>query len=538
MAFTAGAYWEVQSGGSDSSGGGFDTGVAGFLADWAIASANTSAPVVTSASYNFVAGDVGAWFFLKSGTSSIPGWYIIVSVASNAATLNATIGQGVLFNATGTNGTPSTVLGCGTAASLTSQTGGIDFSQQAAAEIAYADMLVGATTTQFTSVTNPVNKRIIGNIINVVSGATVQRVAVTATTTITATCDKSLGTAAQVGVGNLGGAFLSPALPASVAIASNNIFIKSGSYSITSASTNVAGGCWLSSVVPIRLEGYGSIRGDLGTAPVLTASGISTFIVIAASAGSVGQTIRNLTVDCAGLTASTAFQHGTGIGVNLFAKNCTNGGFASTSLTGVLIRCRATGCSAVAAFAGASCILCQAYGNTITGFITVASSNCHFVFCSSFNNTGASTDGFSSTAQRGVAFINCVAYANDRDGFRVATRANSMTNCIAESNVGTGFNCSLDHDYILNCAAFSNGTNITNSTAFGMTVACIIYTASAFVNAASGNFSLNGTSGGGASLRSAGIPGISPDGLVTGYQDMGAYQSPPMVPMARVFAGM
>ncbi len=62
-------------------GGGFDTGVAGFPTDGAATVATSSAPVFTSASYNFVAGDVGAWIYIKSGTNWTAGWYQITVVS-------------------------------------------------------------------------------------------------------------------------------------------------------------------------------------------------------------------------------------------------------------------------------------------------------------------------------------------------------------------------------------------------------------------------------------------------------------------------
>ena len=84
---------EVQTGGSDSANGGcFDPGKvsAGGFTDGAATSATGNSPVFSSASYNFVAGDVGAWLYIDSGTNWIPGWYQIASVASNVATIATT----------------------------------------------------------------------------------------------------------------------------------------------------------------------------------------------------------------------------------------------------------------------------------------------------------------------------------------------------------------------------------------------------------------------------------------------------------------
>ena len=85
MALAATAIAEVESAGSDTNGGMFNPGNANFPTDLTTDAntANTASPVVSSASYNFVAGDVGAWVFVKSGSNWTPGWYKISSVASN-----------------------------------------------------------------------------------------------------------------------------------------------------------------------------------------------------------------------------------------------------------------------------------------------------------------------------------------------------------------------------------------------------------------------------------------------------------------------
>lgn len=74
------------------------------FANFAIASANTSAPVVTSASHSFTSDEVGNLFNLTAGTNGTVGLYTIKSVNAGAATLDRA---------------------CGTTASLTSITANI-----------------------------------------------------------------------------------------------------------------------------------------------------------------------------------------------------------------------------------------------------------------------------------------------------------------------------------------------------------------------------------------------------------------------------
>lgn len=66
----------------------FNTNRLGLFTDLAATSGTTSAPVVTSASHNFVAADVGSLIYISAGTNWLVGWYQIISTATNAATLD------------------------------------------------------------------------------------------------------------------------------------------------------------------------------------------------------------------------------------------------------------------------------------------------------------------------------------------------------------------------------------------------------------------------------------------------------------------
>lgn len=502
----------------------------------------------SSASYTFVAGDVGAWIYIKSGTNSIPGWYKIASVAGGKATLSAAIGAAVRAN-----GFPTVVLGLATVGTPTNLTWGVDYSQQASPQLTFTDLVIGGTTTQFTSAANPVGKNFVGNIINITSGTgfTAQRVAVVSTSGTTATCDKSLGTGASTGGnGKLGGALLSPAIAASLRVAGNICFVKSGTYSITSASTNVAGGCVSDAAGGAGLAwmGYQAVRGDFGTPPLLQASGISTAVLFTMTAGSTaGAWIVNITVDGGALTSIQGFNFARrGLGLLLKALNCSNIGINAGGGGNILMKCIATGCSGgAAAIVFNSALFCEAYSNTIPGFAAGGSSGFACSGCLSFNNSGASSDGFLISGGGEDSYLNCVAYGNGRDGFRKANAGAEVTqciNCIAESNSGTGFNATsaaLGAELVLfNCAAYLNGTNLA-TVLTGLQSMVITGTASFFVNAASSNFALNANAGGGALLRAAGILGVTPDGLSTGFQDIGAIQSKALATLGIGFeAGM
>ncbi len=100
MAIAAGCVWEIRTTGSATGSGGFVSGGAGAVdysqqpspqynfTNLASTSGTTNPSVVTSASHNFVAADVGNIIYISAGTSWLANYYQIVSCAGNAATLD------------------------------------------------------------------------------------------------------------------------------------------------------------------------------------------------------------------------------------------------------------------------------------------------------------------------------------------------------------------------------------------------------------------------------------------------------------------
>lgn len=542
MAFGAKAIIIVRPSGDDTNnGGGFNLGNANFATDLTTDAntANTSAPVVSSASYNFVAGDSGKYLFIQAGTSWLPGLYPIASVASNKATLNAAIGAAVLYDGTQLSGL-NTAVGCATVGTPTSGTWGVDYSNADAARITFTDILGVGTT--FTSVLNPVGKNFIGNYISVTSGTnyTVQRVEVVSTSTITATVDKTFGASATGnGGGRLGGALASPGKAGGLAIGGNDVFIRSGTYSITSASSNVASG-----VVSIpaagtisnfsRWEGFGTIPRDWGTRPLLQASGISTtnLFTIGATNGAYSYT-GNLSIDCAGLSSLYGIQGSNAKSQIDYVKvaNGASGGFGCTA--GLYTRCEATGTSVTAGFSiiAGMFIGCEAYGNTVPGFSSTGLA--HFIDCIASGNTGATSDGF-ITGGSPNSFVNCTSYGNGQHGFNLGgnssanTGAQTCISCLSEGNTGWGFTSSAtvnEMAQLLNCGTYNNTLGAVNTTQITMPATGFVTntTGTFFTNAGSGDFSLNATANQGALARGAGW-GAFPRGTSVGHADMGAVQ--------------
>ncbi len=532
-AFSASTIWEVQTTGADGNsgnGGGFDPSNASMATDLAATVANTAAPIITSASFNFGSNEVGQWVFVKAGTNWNPGWYPVTSASGNAATLNATAGAWI----DATTYAPSTTTGCATVASPTGGTWSVDYSQ--GSPIAMSNMAIDGTTNTIAT-GSAIGVNAIGNIFAVSSGTgfTVQRVQLLSMSGSKGTFDKSLGTLSSTsGKANLGGPLATPGQAGALMVAGDYLYLKSGTYSVTSSSSNVASGrltlpADASAAQMTKCAGYGSLRGDQGTRPLLQASGISGVALVTMTASG---RLENVSLD--GATLGTMTGVSCSVACELYrvkVANCTTNG-VNGSIACFANLCEGTGCSGVV-FNGIHCFGCTAHNNTNAGFAT--SSNAIYIGCVSCNNTGAGVDGFAIVASSGGQAINCTAYGNGRDGFRITAgtaRRFTLSGCLSVNNVGSGFNstAATDNAYLYYCAAGINATNF-NTTDLGSSknlYGCITLSADPFTNAAGNDFSLS-TTAAGAACRAAGIPGAVSANQLQGlstlaFPDVGAVQ--------------
>jgi len=406
---------------------------------------------------------------------------------------------------------------------------GTDFSQQnskntAGNNISTTDLVATGVAT-VTSATASFTAAIVGNIIYL-SGTgltTGWYQAVTFTNSTTIVLDRSPGTGTN-GVMNIGGALASLGMVGASFITSNIVWIKNGSYSVTSASNNVSGGCFSSAAATCRVEGYNSTRGDMGSPPTLTASGISTFILVNFTGNEVA--CGNLILNGSALTSSCATAgSGRMVWYGIAAQNCTNGGIKNTSGSALAINCTATGCSVVSAIRVPRCYGCQSFSNTVTAFDSDASPSGYFVNCLAYGNTGATSDGFNPSSN--ATLINCVAYGNGRDGFRAGGGAGlvgMLQNCIAEANTGFGFNDTGDSFQLMNCAAYNNTGGNTSFSSSTINTSFTIGVSSFFIAAGSNNFQLNNTAGAGGALRGTAFPASFASGSTSTFRDVGIAQ--------------
>jgi hypothetical protein len=200
----------------------FDIGVT-FDTTGAATGANTAVPVFSSSQYNFVAADVGAYVYIKSGTNWTPGFYRIVSVFANAATLDRA---------------------CASVASPASGTWGVDYSRLPTPRYTFTDMVIDVTNSaKFTSAANPVGGvNVIGNSMRVTGGRgfVIQTVTIVSRSAPAAIADKSLGTlSSTAGMGTLGGVALESAIAAGATSLPTS---GTGPFSATGGVVAVAGG--------------------------------------------------------------------------------------------------------------------------------------------------------------------------------------------------------------------------------------------------------------------------------------------------------
>lgn len=425
---------------------------------------------------------------------------------------------------------------------------GTDYTQGAgAATFAYTDLVIGATTTNVTSVLRPFGAADVGNTIHIASGTgfTTGWYNIRSVAGITATLDRSAGTTASTGgTGTLGGALASPGIAASFSIGGNTVFLKSGtSYTISTSSANVANGI----VQPSGGSGGTTQQNWAGYATNRTLTNTDSPAIIIASTGLSSnflfgsQTINwfscyNIIFDAASktLTGGAACRLGCRFELCIF-RNCTfSAGLLMGNGSSTAINCSATGNSVPSFVSPISGVFdtCEAYSNTAVGFSDNASGVLTCFNCLSSNNSGGSSHGFS--ASNGSALKFCDSVGNGGDGFHCLGNNTGLflhDSCLSEGNTGVAFFTSgaPQNQIFKNCGAYNNTGGIFTSGSTPKTQCNTGFitntTGSFFVNAASSNFALNNTANQGALARATGYPALYPRGLTAAYYDSGAAQS-------------
>jgi len=556
VAFDPGTQWFVWSTGNANNGGGFNPSNTNFLTDLAATNAAGNSPVVTSASYNFVAGDAGAWIYIQAGTNWTPGWYEIASVAANAATLKAAVGEATkstnregtqVYYPTGAN----TVAGCATTGSPTGGTWSIDYSQQAAAGIAFTDLVIDAVTnTDFTSALNPLGKQMLGNILNVTSGTgfTVQRVEIVSIPSgVIARADKSMGTLGSTGGnGNLGGAvaILPTVAVSTVAVAGNRIWLKAtATYTLTSTWTITAKGNVTNG--PLKIEGYTTIPGARDGRPLITSATNSVALLTLNDADFLQ--LRHLHHTHTAATRGIGLVGVTALAAPVYLDDVLYDGcssaISSTSVLSptILIGCEIKNCTGhgLVIYASPTLIGCDIHDNTGAGIRWTGGLGSTLTAINTIIDTNGAIgiDTVIANVTGQLSLFNCIVVDNTSDGVKLYSNSSNFTldlvNTIFYGNTGFGINNADTQPKLQatmrvfkHCAFGSNSSGARSST-LPPDPTEITLTADPFVDRAARNFALNNTAGGGALLRALGFPsviGAIGVGATASYQDVGAAQ--------------
>jgi len=403
-------------------------------------------------------------------------------------------------------------------------TAGFNYSLYDTATVNVADAVANGTTTITSATANFVAA--IGNLIYLQGGsgslaAGWYQIMTNANTT-TITVDRAVAAGTGITL-KLGGALATPGQAAAIAqVAGIMIFIKYDAtpYVITTASTNVSGGC-ISGLAGTFYSGYDTTRSHCVVGenrPTLQlAAGVSTATIF----GNLNADyfMGSLIVDGNGQTASKGCNT-SGLWFNVKVMNCLAAGIqqngAARALFSEVVTCQIIPLAVTFAWG------CYVSGSTNVA-VAGGSFQCqHAVNCIS---VGGNRSGFVPTNH--AVWINCIAYGNVESGFNFHNSTGNAINCIAESNGAYGYraNTTTVQELLLNCADYNNslGRNLVGRLIRDLNP--ITGSGSFFANAAGGNFALNNIAGAGAAARAAGFPAAFiglPSSL--DYSDLGAVQ--------------
>ncbi len=421
-----------------------------------------------------------------------------------------------------------------------SGTPGTNYSVQDSPQITYTDLVIdGTTNTKCTSAGNPFTSAHVGNVINITSGTgfTVQRVQVMSVTGSAATVDKSLGTLSSTGGnGKLGGGLQTIATANGLCVAGNSVYIKSGTYTLTTAVAI--------SVTTFFWSGYQTTHGDNGTRPLITTSTNST-ILVTTSASTGVQSFTNISFSNTAGTRAAMLQQVTqhAAGSTWVLSGCIIDGFTKAldssnngaawdvgfiTLDGCEVKnCTASGvdCTSSATVSLVSINGCYFHGNAAN--ISTDTAGVFIAINSIFS--GTTGDGIGPSTPY-VFICGCTSYGNSNGIALSGTVTGEMflMNNICYGNTTRGITSSSAGNntaygaLVSKCNAYGgNGTNLNNWTG---STGDVVLSANPFTNSAGGDFSLNNTAGGGAACRGAGYIGAFPGGTSTGAPDIGAVQ--------------
>lgn len=497
-------YWELRADGSDNNSGGYDPNSTYTETNLTAINATTASPTVSSATYNFVSGDVGKWLYINSTGVWNPGWYLITSISGSSAVINASLGNFVhITNNTG----PSAVVGCATTSSPTGGRWSIDHSQSSTAKASMTDLVIDSVTnTIISSPSYTFTKADVGNLIRITAGTnfTTGHYSIIGVNAGKATLDSAVGTIGSTGgTGYLGGGMLTFYNFSGSVLYGHRFYAKNGTYYSNGSGANGS---------RFALIGYNSLRGDSpqgNDRPLFRPTTNNITIVNFATAG-IAHDLLNIRIDGSGFTGCTGFAE-------------------SNSRNGVVMDCKVSNC--VTGFNGINnmgTMNCEADTCT-TGFAVT-----HPVYCVAKNCTYGFSRGFSGVISNCVTINcnygfyignctlnHCIAHNSSVNGVYCTTAGTGLFNCLITNSGGYGF---ADGGNTLIRNSFGFGNTLGNSS--GVTYGFTTLTASPYIDATSSDLRLNNNPGGGLLVKNNVYPKSFPGvpALIT-YADASAAQS-------------
>lgn len=515
MALSSTTHWQLRTDGDDTNGGGCKAEQSGSL----LASDASDPTKVAAAAYTFVSGDVGKTLYITEGSA---GWtlgkYTINSVAAGVATLSGPVG------------------GTSLARGVWVMMAGTDYTDQAGPQLSLTDLACNNNTT-LTSVTGGFTAVMVGNLIQIASGTNFtvgfyQVSAYTDANTVTLDRNPTTGAAASGGGGKLGGALLTPgkALGTGAAVANHTVWIKDGTYTITSGlSVAMTNG---------TIQGFSTARGDATAAAIITSATNSVNLI---TVGAAYVTFKNLKLTHTASTRGYGITAGSVADVNgVRLTNCVIDGCA-VGINGdyvtaygfpnlVVDRCEIMNCVSYG-IGCHSCIIrdCYIHDNGSDGWRRGVHTNNGFVAVIDSvianNATNAINWNYDVYGTLLVSRSVLRGKAGSSHGITLTnTSANLallLSNTVIELNGAYGISAAAAPLQIAqeNLAFRANTSGNRNGSVIPTRASDVLLTTDPWTAAASGDYSPNTTAGGGALLRNAGHPGVSLFG--TGYADIG-----------------
>lgn len=399
---------------------------------------------------------------------------------------------------------------------------GTDYTDQDTPQLDLTDLATsGIGVTTLTSVTGGFTTEMIGNLIYIRSGTnvTVGYYEITARTdTNTVTLDRAPDDGVggiSSGSGKVGGAAASMANLQSEVVSLNKIWLKKGTYTDQ----------WVFAQAHLTVEGYNATRGDAPTGADRPeqdrSSGAGDGISMTANSRQIK--LRHLIVTNSGGHGINGAGHHWVV-VNVTSRNNGSAGFnSSTNNTSSMV------------------ISCEFYGNSGTGAVlALGGPDTIALYCVSRDNTGR---GIDLNTQGGVTAVGNLCYANADDG--ITLRSNSdegsilSNTCDANTGASTdGLSSTATDDVFIMNNIFSNngryGANygdesgwadynnyFNNATAPRNNVMVGVNDKALdpqFTDVAGDDYSV------GENMKAKGFPGTWPNTPTTGFMDLGAIQ--------------